>query len=61
MTTNDATKTAGMQAPAVLRLLAAPDPQTIRLLAITGWCPVLPDDGTPTWIRSGGERDALAR
>ncbi len=61
MTTTTNNQTVKGQAPVVLRLLATPDPELVSVLTQAGWTPVLPDGGTPTWIRTGGGSDALAR
>ncbi len=61
MTTTTPNQTIKSQAPVVLRLLADLPPAVTTVLIEAGWSPVLPDDGTPTWIRTGGESNALAR
>lgn len=62
MTTTTTNPAVAAQAPVVLRLLAELSPAVTAELAKAGWPPVLPDDGTPTWIRTngGGGCDALA-
>ena len=60
MTTTTTNPTVKSQAPVVLRLLADLPPSVRAELLAAGWSPVLPDDGTPTWIRTGGDADALA-
>ena len=63
MTTTTPNPAVDTHAPVVLRLLADLPPAVNDELIAAGWSPVLPDDGTPTWIRTtrGGDGDALAR
>lgn len=61
MTTTPTNPTVRSHAPVVLRLAADLPPAVATVLIAAGWSPVLPDDGTPTWIRTGGDTNALAR